>query len=298
MAIKSVQISLNGQTYDIPYDSASGKYKKVITAPTSSSFSQPNNKYPMVLKVSDLAGNVVSVDKDNQTFGNKMQLRVVEKVAPTITVTSPNEGAYLTNQSVNFSFDLVDTGSGINKSSIKVTINSEVISNITINPISNGFRCTYNKTLQDGPHKVVIEVTDNDGNRATKTVNFKVDTVPPTLNISSPNDNTYTNKSNISVIGVTNDVTSPAVTVKIKVNEVDTGVVSVDSSGNFNKSVTLNKGSNKITVTATDKAGKSTVVNRTVIYDADAPVISQIEISPNPVDAGATFTVLVTATDS
>lgn len=298
MAIKTVQISLNGQTYDLLYDESSKTYKKTITAPTTSSFSQPNNKYPMQLKVSDLAGNVVTVDKSHSTFGEKMQLRVLEKTAPIITVTLPNEGAYLTNQSVNFSFDVTDTGSGINKSSIKFMVDSEVISNITKTDITNGVKCTYTKTLQDGPHKIIVEVTDNDGNKSSKTVNFKVDTVPPTLNISSPNDNSYTNKQSISVVGVTNDVTSPAVTVKIKLNEVDQGAITVDSSGNFTKSITLKKGSNKISVTATDKAGKSSTVNRTVFYDPDAPVISKVEISPNPVDAGATFTVTVTATDT
>ena len=298
MAIKTVQLSLNGQTYDLAYDESSGTYKKTITAPTASSFNQPNNKYPMQLKVEDLAGNVVTVNKENETFGSKMQLRVLEKVLPTITVSNPNEGAYLTNQSVNFSFDVVDTGSGINKSSIKFTVDGEVISSVTISPISNGFRCTHTKTLQDGPHKIIVEVTDNDGNKASKTVNFKVDTVPPTLNISSPNDNIYTNNQSLTIVGVTNDVTSPAVTVKIKLNEVDQGNITVDVEGNFTKVVTLKKGVNKIIVTATDKAGKSSTVNRTVTFDDDAPTISAVTITPNPVNAGATFTVTVTATDT
>ena len=50
---------------------------------------------------------------------------------------------------------------------------------------------------------------DFDGNAAVqKSVVFKVDTVPPTLNITSPADGMVTNNTSITLIGKTNDITS------------------------------------------------------------------------------------------
>ena len=52
-----------------------------------------------------------------------------------------------------------------------------------------------------------------------------------------------------------------------------------------------------ITVVATDGAGKSSTVTRTVILDTHAPVFSQVTIAPNPVDAGATYIITVKVND-
>lgn len=51
------------------------------------------------------------------------------------------------------------------------------------------------------------------------------------------------------------------------------------------------------TVKATDKAGKTTTVVRTVTLDTAAPVIKSITLTPNPVDCGKTFVISVEVTD-
>lgn len=72
----------------------------------------------------------------------------------------------------------------------------------------------------------------------------------------------------------------------------------VAPDGAFSINVTLAEGSNTIRVVATDSAGKSTTVERSVVLDTGAPVITAITLTPNPVDAGATYIVSVTVTDS
>ena len=52
-------------------------------------------------------------------------------------------------------------------------------------------------------------------------------------------------------------------------------------------------GSNTIVVTATDAAGKSSSVTRTVTLDTSVPVVQSASITPNPVDAGATMIISV-----
>ena len=140
--------------------------------------------------------------------------------------------------------------------------------------------------------------SDNDGNAATqKTVTFKVDTIPPTLSVTAPADDSVTNNSSCTVSGTTNDTTSSPVTVTVKLNNGAAEEVEVAENGSFTKQLTLAAGANTITVVATDAAGKSTTVTRTVTLDTGAPVIHSVSITPNPVDAGQTYVISVEVTD-
>lgn len=80
-------------------------------------------------------------------------------------------------------------------------------------------------------------------------------------------------------------------------NGEDLGAVTVQSSGAFTKEVTWTEGTNTLIVKATDKAGKTSTVTRTVVYDADAPVVLSVNLDKNPVEAGMPFTITVEATD-
>ena len=71
----------------------------------------------------------------------------------------------------------------------------------------------------------------------------------------------------------------------------------VGRDGSFTKDLTLANGTNTITVVATDSAGKSTTVTRTVTLDTAAPVIKSVTLTPNPVDCGKTFVISVEVTD-
>lgn len=292
MAIKSVVLNLNGTNHTIPLSSGT-TYQKTITAPASSSYSQTDHVYPMTLTVTDAAGNVTTVDKNDATFGDSMKLRVKEKVAPTISVTSPSANAYLTTNSISVSVNVTDTGSGVN--TVTAKIDGTAIS-LTKTAITNGFKCTYTGSLADAAHTLVVTATDFDGNTASKTVKFTVDTVPPMLNVSSPAETLITNQQTCAVAGTTNDATSGLASVNITLNGTDQGTVTVGSDGAFTKSVTLAKGDNTIIVTAKDKAGKSSTVSRSVTYDPDAPVILSIDV-PEECAAGENFTITVVATD-
>ena len=300
MALDKVEYSLNGQTYILTKDSSTCKYKYTGTAPTKSSYSQTDHKYPSVLKATDKAGNVTTIDKNNTTFGSEMLIDVDEKVGPVITPALPGAGAYLTSQSVQIQFNVTDNDSGVNPSSISLQIdsNAAITTGLTKSQISVGYRCTYTATLADGSHTIKLNAKDNDGNAATqKTVAFTVDTVPPTLNVPTPADNLITNKQAGTVSGTTNDATSAPVTVQIKLNGTDQGAVSVAANGTFSKSVTYKKGANTIYVKATDKAGKYSELTINVTYDPDAPVVHLVKFTPNPVVAGQPFTIEAEITD-
>lgn len=296
MAVKTIQATLNGQTYNLTLNSSTGKYEATITAPSTSSYKQSGHYYPMSISATNDAGNTTTVNTSTATIGDSLKLVVKETTAPTITVTSPTANQTLTNNKPSIAFTVTDSDSGVNSDTISVTIDgTKYTSGITKTAITNGYSCTYvpGTALSDGSHSVVVSATDNDGNtKTTSAVSFKVDTVPPALSVTYPPEGFVTNQPTVTVTGTTNDATSSPVTLTINGESV-----TVTSSGTFSHNVTLTSGTNTITVVATDAAGKSTTVTRTVTYNTSAPVISDVTITPNPVNTGSVFTISVTATD-
>ena len=303
MAVKTVQAVINGQTYNLTRNSGTGKYEATITAPNKSSYGQANHYYDVTIKATDDAGNVTTKNSSDATLGNSLKLYVKEKIAPTQTITYPTSSALITNNKPAITWEVKDNDSGINPNSIGITINSstKITSGITKTPITGGYRCSYTPAspLNEGSNVIKVDCADNDGNAATQvSVTFKVDTVPPTLNITSPTQGLITNKSTVTVKGTTNDATSSPVLVVLKVNNGEDISVTVGSDGSFTKDVALVEGNNTIKIIATDSAKKQTTVTRTVELDTKPPVFGAVTLTPNPVDSGKTFVISVEVTDA
>ncbi len=297
---------INGQTYTLTYNSTSGKYEATVTAPSVTSWDETNHKYGVTVTATDDAGNTTTKDRSDATLGESLQLRVLEKDKPTITLTSPSSGARVISATPSIKFQLRDEagGSGINISKLQVKIDGgttvgDAATGMTCTSVTNGYDCVYvpQTALAEGTHTITISVEDNDGNVSDLlSSGFTVDTMPPALNIDSPVEGLITNKTSLTVSGTTNDDTSTPVTVTIKLNGVDQGTVSV-SDGAFSKAITLAEGGNTIEVTATDTAGLKTTITRNVTLDTEAPTISAVNITPNPVDCGKTYVITVTVSD-
>lgn len=303
MAVKTVQAVINGQTYNLTLNSSTGKYEATITAPSKSSYTLSGHYYPVTVKATDDAGNTTTKTDADATLGGSLKLQVKEKVAPVIAITAPTAGSYIINNKPAITFKVTDDDSGVNLATIGVTIDSgsKVTGDaITKRTVTGGYECTYTPTsaLADGSHMVRVDASDYDGNAAAqKSVTFKIDTVPPTLSITSPANGLVTNQAACTIVGKTNDATSSPVTVTVKLNSGAAEAVTVGSDGSFSKALTLAAGSNTITIVATDYAGKTTTVTRTVKLDTTPPTIKSVTLTPNPVDAGKTFIISVDVTD-
>ena len=301
MAVKTVQVVINGQTHTLTYNATTKKYEATITAPSTSSYNQNGHYYNVKVKATDEAGNSVTKDATDTTLGSSLQLKVKEKVAPVISITAPSSSAKLTNNKPVINWTVTDADSGVNPSTIKLIIDSQTITTgITKTQSGKNYTCSYTPTtaLSDGTHTIKVSASEYDGNVATqKSVTFTVDTVPPELSVSAPVDNLVTNQSSLVVKGTTNDVTSSPVTLTIKLNGGTEQTVEVGSDGSFTKTLTLVTGENTIVITAKDGAGKTSTVTKKVVLDQTAPVIQSVTISPNPVNAGATYTISVEVTD-
>ena len=302
MAVSTVKAIIKGTEYTLTYNGTSGKYEATVTAPSTSSYNQSGHYYNVQVKATDTAGNVTTKDATDATLGNSLRLTVKEHVAPVNTITAPTASALIINNKPAIAWNVTDLDSGVNPNTIQLTIDSTVITSasITMTAITNGYSCSYTPetALTDGIHTIKVDASDNDGNAAAqKSVSFTVDTVSPTLSVTSPTAGLVRNNSACTVNGTTNDVTSSPVTVTVKLNSGTAETVAVNGDGTFTKELTLVAGTNTITVVATDGAGKTTTVTRTVTLDTTPPTISAVMFTPNPVDAGATYVIAVTVTD-
>lgn len=300
MAIQTVQANVNGTWHTLTYNPDNQRWEATITAPGATSFNQPGGYYNVQVLATNTAGTQGTAD--GSTLPG-LQLIVKETVAPVITITSPSNGARVTNSNQPVTFTVIDEagGSGVNLESVAVKLDNNPVSagEITHSAVTNGYSFTFTPAspMGDGSHTVTVDASDNDGNAAEqKSTTFIVDTVAPSLNVTSPTDGLITNSASITVTGTTNDATSSPVTVTVQLNSQDQGAVTVESNGSFSKSITLATGANVIVVTSTDQAGKSTSVTINVTLDTSVPQIVSATITPNPVDAGQTMVISVQIT--
>ncbi len=300
MAIQTVQANVNGTWHTLTYNPENQRWEATITAPGATSFNQPGGYYNVQVRATNTAGTQGTAD--GSTLPG-LQLIVKETVAPVITITSPSNGARVTNSNQPVTFTVVDEagGSGVDLDSVVVKLDNNPVSagEITHSAVTNGYSFTFTPAspMGDGSHTVTVDASDNDGNAAAqKSTTFIVDTVAPSLNVTSPTDGLVTNNASITVTGTSNDATSSPVTVTVQLNSQDQGAVTVEPNGSFSKSITLATGANVIVVTSTDQAGKSTSVTINVTLDTSVPQIVSATITPNPVDAGQTMVISVQIT--
>lgn len=277
------------QQYNASYNSGTQKWSVDIPSGSESSYSEDNHTYPIELHAFDAAGNETIMYATDPTYGDQLNIRVLEKTKPTATIISPTQGSVLGSATQDIKMELQDAGgSGLNMASVIFKVNNaQVTQGVSWTDQGGKKVCTYHATnLSDGSNSVSLQVTDNDGNVSdVATVSFVISTSAPTLNVTSPKDNLLTNSNKVTVAG-TAAAGSDAVTLaSVKVNGTSVPI----SQGAFSIEVTLTEGENTITIVAEDSIGKTTTVTRHVTVDTKAPVISDVEAEATTVDANSTI---------
>jgi len=131
---------------------------------------------------------------------------------------------------------------GIADKDTNVTINGNLV------PLGGtGTQFQYIIRLKEGENDIVIRAVDPEGNVNQKVLTVYLDTIPPSLAITSPADGAVTNQDSIVVTGITD----PGTTVKVNGQVVD------NIGGAFSKEVPLTASQNKITIDAVDSVGNA-----------------------------------------
>jgi hypothetical protein len=177
---------------------------------------------------------------------------------PTISITSPNDGATLTSDSVTVKGTASDSGSGLAKVEVKIDSGSYSAATGT-DPWS--FDVT---NLSEGSHTITAQATDKAGNTATASIKVTYtppDTTAPTLKL--PPDITAESKNadgaEVSYTVTATDDRDPSPTITC-----------TPASGS-----TFPLGTTTVTCSATDKAGnKAEGSFNVIVQDKTAPVLT------------------------
>lgn len=301
MAIIKVRVKING-TWTLLTKNSSGKWTGTITAPSVTSYNLSGGYYPVTIEATNDAGTVKTWEATDATWGSVLKLKVKETLKPTITLVSPSNGAYVTNNKQKVTFRVVDEsgGSGVNLSSVTLKVDGNTYkynsTGMSYSAITNGYQFVYTPqaALADGSHTLAVSAGDNDGNAATAvSAKVTVDTTPPSLTVTTPAAGLITNQAAQTITGVTNDNTGSPVSVQITLNGAEQGVVTVAGDGTFSGAVTLAEGKNTIKVTAVDAAGQTSSVTRQVLLDTSVPEISAMTLTPNPINISGSVAITI-----
>ena len=121
----------------------------------------------------------------------------------------------------------------------------------------------FNLTLTDGDNTFSATAVDASGNVSQKSKDYTItlDTKAPNLTITSPSDGSSffgSNQRQVTIQGTT-DVNDQVV--------INDRIVSVDDTGGFQYTTSLNDGANSFVVKATDQAGNSTEKDITLNFN-------------------------------
>ncbi len=197
-----------------------------------------------------------ALDEANNTGSASLSL-TLDTVAPTITVSAPQDGS-VTNQ-----VSLLVTGSLSEIAFLEVAgVATDVQSDLSFvsAPIS----------LVEGENAIIISASDAAGNLASRTVDVTLDTVAPVITIDSPSDGSVTNQGAVAVFGFLDEeavLTIEGVPVEIGADLSFTS-----------QSLNLVEGLNVISMVATDTAGNESTASLNVSLDTIPPEL--IILSP------------------
>jgi hypothetical protein len=220
-----------------------------------------------------------------------LQIPIIQAPPTTVAITSPVTAGDVINQSeVSAGFIISGTATAGNApvngqiATISIVDSSNVVKYTYTTTVTNGswsvnVTAAQAQALADGSYSIQATVSDAAGNAAiTVTQTITVDTVPPTVTISTPDTTTNQSTQTISGSVTTTEATAGAtVTLYDTVNGVTTqiGTATVGSGGTWSTSVTLSgSGSHSIVAQDTNAAG-NTGTSTPVVFTLDtlAPTV-------------------------
>ena len=199
----------------------------------------------------------------------------------TFTVQASNAVGNISSAAFSWTIDLTPPPVVIDVAPAAVTRQSTALFAFSSADPNAAFRCSLDGAepavcvapasyagLSQGSHSFSVRAIDPAGNLSPTpaTATWLIDTTAPTLTVTAPTAGQSTDLGNIVVTGNVTDNLS-AVTLGISVDGQGYAPT-VAGDGSFSQSVALAAGQHVVAVTATDQAGNSSAVNRTVIRRA------------------------------
>ncbi|MCK5413923.1 MAG: winged helix-turn-helix transcriptional regulator, partial [Thermoplasmata archaeon] len=206
------------------------------------------------LVATDLAGNIA-----------RFTFSVLRDTAPpVITLTAPAEGALLNATSVRVA-GLMDE---------QVQGDRIVINGATATLSSGAFELLLS-SLDEGPITIDVTAIDLAGNRASVSMVVIIDTLPPIMELVSPNDGLLTRQATVLLEGTSEE--GAIITIQ--------GVPVILTGTTFTHSVDLAEGRNIIHASSIDEAGNRNSTLLVVDRDSTPPMLQLYGLVDGTVDS-------------
>jgi len=192
-----------------------------------------NGAHTIVVKVQDAAGNTV---ERTVNF-------TVDAPAPTVAITSPANGVTKNTKDVAVAWTIDGSAEAV---WVTLDNGAEKLADSLTGHLLQG--------LSEGQHTVKVRVKDINGNEATATVTFFVDTTAPTLTITGPNNGEAGYVSTDGSITVTWKAGNDTTGVKIKLDNGDWIVIEDSKQESYTFS-NIGNGTHSVTVHVYDANG-------------------------------------------
>lgn len=151
------------------------------------------------------------------------------------------------------------SGIAVDNTKVEIYLNSTLYTTV---PVNNGSFQADNIQLNEGNNTFYSQSINSSGKKSqpSDTLNILLKTIPPSLTVDKPADNSQfsgSNQRNLSISGKTD----PDCTIT-----VNDHLAIMGKDGNFSYTFTLNEGDNPLKIIATDQAGNTTEKDLTVSY--------------------------------
>jgi len=135
--------------------------------------------------------------------------------------------------------------------------------------LTSDYRFNHTVTLQEGENTITVSARDRATNRSVVSRTVVLDTIPPEILLSSPDEGLVTADPSVVIAG--------AITEKAALH-LNGDPVQLNDRIEFNVTSELSDGVNGYTLMAEDLAGNTTTVYRDVVYDVLPPAIPDTDL--------------------
>ncbi|MFN7963155.1 MAG: RHS repeat-associated core domain-containing protein [Thermoanaerobaculia bacterium] len=220
---------------------------------------------------SDLAASSLAVYRD--------------RTPPTLTLRSPQNGAYLGQKRPELVLDWTDDAIGVDSASVALRLDGSDVA-IACTETSQGGRCRPGLDLEEGAHQLALDLADFEGNRsAPATLELTVDTLAP----SPPRgDRIRLHRPSPGVVEIEGSSGAAEAGSQVRIENLTRGGVVealADNQGRFTAAL-AGEGRDLLSLTATDRAGNRSLPLTVSVYSP----IELAPLSPQAITLGSSFT--------
>ena len=213
--------------------------------------------------------NITVYANDSGGESTSTVIFTVDVTNPAISISIPTNNTYTTNTGLNVNYTASDT----NLASCWYS-NDSMLSNTTLAD------CTTNitsLTWSEGQHNVTVWVNDSAGNVADTSVTFIVDVTNPSLSITSPINNSFSDQVNLDVNYSVSDTNLDSCWYS---NDSMTSNNTLTSCSNLTD-VTWSEQQHSVSIWVNDSAGNLNNTDVTFTIDTSAIIVSITNPSSN-----------------